>query len=182
MELLATGRIRGSFGVEGFVKVESFSGEYGHFLNFGTVFLRIPEKKIEKSIKTGWFTVEKVTVRSTDALLKLKGVDTPEVAKFLTGSEVLIPRDKAAALKKGEVYVSDLCNCYLVCEGTRMGKITSVAEGGGGYLLEILKEKTGKAPEAAAASVFYVPFNKEFIGTIDIKAGTVELMHRWILE
>lgn len=186
MELLATGRIRSPFGVEGFVKVESFSGEYEHFLNFDKIFLSIPEKKIEKGIKEGWFEVEKVTLRAADALLKLRGIDSPEAAKFLAGSELFIPRDKAAALKKGEVYVNDLCNCVLVCEGTRIGKITSVAEGGGGYLLEILKENfcenTGKTSEAAAGQVIYIPFNKEFIGNIDLKAGTVELMHRWILE
>ncbi len=185
MELLATGWIRGAFGLDGFVKVESFSGEYEHFLEFDTVFLQIPAKKIgEKNITEVRFEVEQTILRPTGALLKLKGIDTPEAAKVLAGSEVFIPRNKAAVLKKGEVYVHDLCNCYLVCEGTRIGKITSVAEGGGGYLLEILKEKdcAGKTSEAAAVSVFYVPFNKEFIGEIDIKAGTVELMHRWILE
>lgn len=184
MELLATGQIRGTFGVEGFVKVESFSGEYEHFLGFDRIFLRIPEKKVgENTLKEGWFEVEKTTIRHTDALVKLKGIDSPEAVKLLTGSEVFIPRNKASTLKKGEVYVHDLCNCYLVYEGSRVGKIISVAEGGGGYLLEVLPELgANKTSEVAMGSAFYVPFNKEFIGKIDIKAGTVELMHRWILE
>lgn len=179
MDLLATGRIRGTFGVEGFVKVESFSGEYEHFLGFDRVFLSISQEKLrEQKYKDGWFEIEEVNLRKADALIKFKGIDSPEAAKCLTGSELFIPRDKAAPLEEGEVYVHDLCNCDLVCEGTLVGKITSVAEGGGGYLLEI----AGKTSEAAAESSFYVPFNKEFIGKIDLKAKTVELMHRWILE
>lgn len=175
MDLLATGQIRGAFGVDGFVKVESFSGEYEHFLKFTQVFLSIPERKIKnKRAKEVRFEVEEVKIRKNDALLKLKGIDNPEAAKLLTGSEVFIPRDMASPLKKGEVYVYDLCNCHLVYEGKPIGKITSVVEGGGGYLLEI--------SEAAAEKVVYVPFNKEFIGKIDLKNKTVELMHLWILE
>ena len=175
MDLLATGQIRGAFGVNGFVKVESFSGEYEHFLRFTEVFLSIPKgKSKEKEPKQDRFEVEEIKIRSADALLKFKGIDSPEAAKLLTGSEVFIPRDMAPPLNEGEVYVRDLCNCNLVYKGTLVGKITSVVEGGGGYLLEI--------SEAAAAVPVYVPFNKEFIGTIDIEAGTAELMHRWILE
>ena len=179
MDLLATGQIRGAFGVNGFVKVESFSGEYAHFLKFTEVFLSIPKgKSKEKGPEEGRFTVEQVKLRRADALLKFKGIDSPEAAKLLTGSELFIPRDMAPPLNEGEVYVRDLCNCNLVCEGTLVGKITSVVEGGGGYLLEVSK----KTSEAAAAKTVYVPFNKEFIGNIDTKAGTAELMHLWILE
>lgn len=175
MELLATGRIVGTFGVDGFVKVESFSGEYGHFSKFTEVFLSIPKGKLkEKRVKEGWFKVENIKLRHADALVKFEGIDTPEAAKLLTGSEVSIPRHLASPLKKGEVYVYDLCNCNLVYEGKPIGKITSLVEGGGGYLLEV--------SEAAAARTVYVPFNKEFIGKIDINSQTVELMHLWILE
>nr|WP_255823007.1 hypothetical protein [Treponema putidum] len=97
MDLLATGRIRGTFGVEGFVKVESFSGEYGHFLLFDRVFLSIPQEKLkEQKYKDGWFEIEEVNLRKADALVKFKGIDNPEAAKSLTGSELFIPRDKAA--------------------------------------------------------------------------------------
>lgn len=106
--------------------------------------------------------------------MKFKGIDSPEAAKSLAGLQVFIPRDMASPLGEGEVYVKDLCNCNLVYQGTLIGNITSVAEGGGGYLLEI--------SEAAAGRTVYVPFNSEFIGKIDLNAKTAELMHLWILE
>ncbi len=175
MDLIATGRILKPFGVEGFVKVESFSGEFEHFLNFEKVFLKFPPNKLEReSQKDGWFEVEEVRLRFADALIKIKGIDSPEAAKSLAGSELFIPRDKASPLKKGEVYVKDLCNCVLVHKDSIIGKITSVAEGGGGYLLEVSEAATGK--------LVYIPFNKEFIGKISIDQKTVELMHLWILE
>lgn len=173
MELLATGKIRGTFGLDGFVKVESFSGEYEHFLNFKTVLIKFLKKRTDDR-KEAWFELDEVRLRTKDALFKFRGIDSPELAKELVGSEIFITRDMAPALNEGEVYVSDLCNCVLVNKGTLIGKITSVAEGGGAYLLEI--------SEAATGRTVYIPYNSEFIGNVDLKAKTVELMHLWILE
>lgn len=175
MEVIATGQIRGAFGLDGFVKVESFSGEYRHFPKLEKVFVAFPESKLkELKLADGWFEIENVKLRAADALLKIKGIDTPENAKSFSGAVLSVPRDMASPLKKGEFYIHDLCNCVLVYGETLVGKITSIAEGGGGYLLETL--------EAASGRTVYIPFNKEFIGNIDLKKRTVELMHLWILE
>jgi 16S rRNA processing protein RimM len=88
-------------------------------------------------------------------------------------------------LKKDEWYIADLLNCSLIYEGkddpatlnapTVVGTITDVLEGGGGYLLEV------SLSESCDRKVL-VPFNKQFIGKVDIKNKTVQLMHLWILE
>ncbi len=178
LDLLATGRVCKPFGLDGFVKVESCSGEFEHFLDFEKVFLKFlsksPKKQLLKGRQDDWFEVEEVRLRSMDALMKFKGIDTPEDAKTLTGAEMFIPRDKASPLEEGDLYVKDLCNCVLVHKDTEIGKITSVTEGGGAYLLEISEAATGKT--------LLVPFNKEFIGEINMENKTVELMHLWILE
>ena len=174
MEWLITGKVRGSFGLEGFLKVESASGEYEHFLKLKEIRLRLPRTHAEESAGEVPYQVEKCTVRTTDALLKLRGVDSPEAAKKLHGAEVLVPRDMACPLEKGEFYINDLCNSVLVYKGNTVGTITDVVEGGGGFLLELSEAATGRA--------VYIPFRSEFIGKINVHAKQVELMHRWILE
>ena len=173
MEWLITGKVRGSFGLEGFLKIESTSGEYGHFFSLKEIKLRFPHIHAEDAAGVP-YQVEACTVRTADALLKLRGIDSPEAAKKLHGAEVLVPRDMACPLEKGEFYINDLCNSVLVYKGNTVGTITDVVEGGGGFLLEL--------SEAATGRVVYIPFRSEFIGKINVHAKQVELMHRWILE
>ena len=174
MDWLITGRVRGTFGLEGFMKIESASGEYEHFLSLKEIKLRLPSKGTEQPHPDCSYQVEECVVRSEDALLKLRGIDSPEAAKKLHGAEILVPRDMACPLERGEFYINDLCNSVLVYKGNSVGTIADVVEGGGGFLLEV--------SEAATGRTVYVPFRSPFIGKINIPAKQVELMHRWILE
>jgi len=174
MDRLITGKVRGTFGVAGFVKIESCSGEYNHFFELKEITLRLPAHKTEKPSPEVSYRVEECVVRSTDALLKLRGIDSSEAAKKLCGADMLVPRDMACPLEGDEFYITDLCNSVLVYKGNAIGMIADVVEGGGGFLLEVSEAATGKT--------VYIPFHSKFIGKIDIPAKQVELMHRWILE
>jgi 16S rRNA processing protein RimM len=172
MERFVVGLVRSAFGLSGAFKFASTSGEYGHFANMTEVVLR--GKKGEKS-----YSVESVTLSGSYPFMKLAGVNSPEEAKLLGGSEILVPRDKACPLKEGEYYVEDLKGCVLVHESEAAGAIIGVVEGGGGSLLEV--RLSGGASGGESRAVF-VPFNKEFIGNVDLAARRVELKHLWILE
>ena len=174
MDWLITGRVRGTFGLEGFVKIESCSGEYEHFEDLKEIKLRPPCKQTEEQRPEISFQVEECVIRTADALLKLRGIDSPEAAKKLHGADILVPRDMACPLERGEFYINDLCNSDLVYKGNSVGTIADVVEGGGGLLLEV--------SEAATGRTVYIPFRSQFIGKINIPAKQVELMHRWILE
>lgn len=70
-----------------------------------------------------------------------------------------------------------------------VGTITDVLEGGAGYLLEVsLSENCTciedfvKYTSSGKLRTVLVPFVNEHIGKIDVKSGTVQLMHLWILE
>ena len=174
MDWLITGRVRGTFGLEGFIKIESCSGEYEHFLNLKEITLRLSCKEPEEQRPEFSYQVEECVIRNADALLKLRGINSPEAAKKLRGADILVPRDMACPLERSEFYINDLCNSDLVYKGNSVGTITDVVEGGGGFLLEVSEAATGKT--------VYIPFRSEFIGKINITAKQVELMHRWILE
>ena len=173
MDWLITGKIRGAFGLEGFIKIESCSGEYEHFFNLKEIMLQLPHQTEERSSPIP-YQVETCVIRSTDTLLKLRGIDSPEAAKKLHGADILVPRDMACPLDEGEFYITDLCNSVLVYKGNSVGTIADVVEGGGGFLLEV--------SEAATGRTVYIPFRSEFIGKVNIPDKQVELMHRWILE
>jgi len=174
---LVVGFIRGPHGYSGECKVESTSGEYEHFVNLKEVTLQHGE--LSKEAK-----VESVSLGNAVAYVKFYGIDSDEEIKKLNRWEILVPRKYCKPLKKDEWYIEDLRNCTLIYKGddpaaldapTNVGTITDVLEGGGGYLLEV------SLSESCDRKVL-VPFRKEFIGKVDVKNGTVQLMHLWILE
>ena len=193
MDRLVTGFVRSSHGLDGFVRVESSSGEVSHFANLEEVVLRTGGLGGSEKL----YTIETIEGHSQCLLIKFKGIDTPEAAKNLAGSELLVPRDKACQLDAGEYYVTDLCQCTLVYKNTPLGTITSVMEGGANDLLEVTlfegsvpekassvteTDKTVKSSKPTGKQVRLVPLSNEFVGKIDLKTQTIELMHRWILD
>ena len=165
-ERLVVGFIRGSHGFEGESKVESASGEYEHLLKLEEVTLQHGESSKEVKVESA-------------------GINSDTEIRKYNGWEILADRKYCKPLKKDEWYIADLQNCSLVYEGKDdpatsvapkvVGTITDVLEGGGGNLLEV------SLAESCDRKVL-VPFNKEFIGRVDIKNKTVQLMHLWILE
>ena len=153
MELIITGDITGTFGVDGFLKIVSSSGEYDHFSELKRVYVAFSKRKLSRK-KDGWFNVEAIRLIPSFVLLKLEGVDTLEEAKYFVGGEVQVERTEACALLENEFYACDVCCCVRV-------------------LLEVIKND-GKA--------CYVPFNNEFIGEVNITEKTIELKKDWVLE
>ena len=188
---MVVGFIRGSHGYSGECKVESASGEYEHLLKLKEVTLKYGDEQKETK-------VESVSLGNAVAYFKFEGINSDSDVKKYNRWQILVPRQYCKPLKKDEWYIEDLRNCSLVFGGDDpatldapavVGTITDVLEGGGGYLLEVsLSESCTcisdelKKNADGSARVVLVPFNKEHVGKVDVKHGTVQLMHLWILE
>lgn len=194
MEQLVVGIIRGSHGLSGNCKVESTSGEYGHFAGMREVTLR--KDGSERPCR-----IERVSAGDRVLYVKFAEIDSPEEARRFSGWEILAPREYACPCGEGEYYVEDLKQCSLVYAGGNagglaaeaapivVGSITDVLEGGAGDLLEVvLSESCGLLAENARKTAsggkrtVMVPFKKEFIGDVDIPGKKVQLMHLWVLD
>lgn len=165
-DLLAIGRLGSPHGVQGFLRVQSYSGEVAHFADLGEILLtREGERRTVR--------VEESRVSGPDVLLRLAGSACPEEARAWTGWEILVPRSRAAPLGPGEYYIADLAGCDLVFAGASVGTVEAVLEGGEAPLLEIRR---------TPARTVLVPFRKEFIGEVDTAGRRIELLADWILE
>ena len=162
---LVVGFIRGTHGFSGECKVESASGEYEHLLKLKDVTLRHGE--LLKETK-----VESVSLGNAVAYVKFAGINSDEDVQKYNKWEILAERKYCKPLGKDDPATLDAPGHH---KGDVLGKITDVLEGGGGYLLEV-------ALSDSCDRKVLVPFNKEFIGKVDVKNGTVQLMHLWILE
>lgn len=189
---LIVGFIRGSHGYSGECKVESASGEYEHLLNLKEVTLQHGNEKKETK-------VESVSLGCNTAYVKFAGINSDEDIRKYNRWEIVVPRKYCKPLKKDEWYIEDLRSCSLIYEEkgdsaslnapTIVGTVTDVLEGGAGYLLEVsisescncISEELKKTSSGKPRTVL-IPFNNEHVGKVDVKKGTIQLMHLWILE
>jgi 16S rRNA processing protein RimM len=170
-EKFIIGQVGAPFGIKGFVKVHSFSGETEHLLKLQSVIISMDGK--ERVIK-----IEESTPASPSVLMRFAGIDTPEAAKALNGALLIASRDQAAPLGKGEFYIEDLKGLQVITEdGEPIGCITDIIEGGGGDLAEI---------KLTSGEKRLVPFREEFLTRISPQCGTekgkVVLQNLWIID
>jgi len=165
--LFSLGLVGPPFGIRGFVKIKSFSGETDHFSLLDKVTLRSSEKEETRE-------VAEIAFSGKTLLMRFAGIENPETAILLKGAEIIAAREYAAPLKEGEFYVEDLKGLEVVnSEGEVLGHIANIVEGGGGNLAEILLLSGG---------IRLVPFRNEFFGDVDIQSGKIILNETWILD
>jgi 16S rRNA processing protein RimM len=159
METLACAKILSSHGIKGEFKVKSLSGETEHFF-------RLKEVYIERSGKTEKYAVESVKEANKSLLIKLKGIDNPELAKEFQGLEMRVERDKSCPVYDGEFYCTDLVDSVVMREKTELGKVKSIIDSGGRYILEV---------ENTDGHLTMIPFMKMFIEKVDLASHMILL-------
>ena len=168
-EKFVIGLIGSPFGVKGFVKVRSMSGEVDHLLKLKSVIINNEGKEQVLQIAESAPGGGMVPV----VLMRFAGIETPEAAKSLNGVQLLGSRDQAAPLKEGEFYIEDLKGLQVVTvNGEVVGQISDVVEGGGGELVEI---------ELINGEKKLIPFRDEFFKEVNPNKNLAILQELWIL-
>ena len=165
-QVLATGIVRAPHGVKGFVKVKPYSDDFQHFFS-------LKEVTLQREGKSRKVEIEQVQNHSGELLVKFKGIDSPEDARFISGWDILVPRQQASKLGKGEVYIADLPGMKLVYENEEVGEVVSTIEGAQALLLEVL---------ALDGKKYLVPYMKGiFVSDVDLENGTIKLLKKELL-
>ena len=173
------GLIGAPFGVKGFVRVHSLSGEIEHLL-------KLQSAVVNKDGRERIYQIAESSPAPPAVLIRFAGIDSPEKAKALTGAELITGREQAAPLNDGEFYIEDLKELQVFTEnGETIGRIMDIIEGGGGELVEILLANCQKR---------LVPFRREFFKEISLgdfavpyggnfgEKGRAVMQNLWILE
>ena len=161
---LATARIKRPHGVNGYLRLESFSGETKHLLKLKKIILEGESEKIH-------FTVEDSVMNGSSVLLKLEGIDTPEAGRRYSNWTVWVDRKKAAARKRKEYYAADLTGCAVMDNGECVGKIEAVSDTDSTAYIEI-RDLSGET--------YILPFSERYFGKVDLRKKKVELNGPWL--
>jgi len=154
---VCVGAIAGSFGVRGEVRLKSFCATPEDLASYGPLSVEDGTRRFDvtltRPVKSGFAA-------------KLSGVVTKEAADALRGTRLYAPREALPSLPDDEFYHSDLLGLSVQdTGGETLGKIAAVLNHGASDLLEV----RGKALKGSAL----IPFTREIVPTIDLKAGRV---------
>jgi len=161
----AVGVVTGTHGVGGELKVKCLSGEPDHVASLREAVFRLGG--MDKRLR-----IAGTRPHPHGLIMAIEGVDTPELAQRLVGSEIWMPRALAVPLVADEYYTADLCRCVLWYGEKEIGPVRSVWDGGPAQLLEV----------QTAERTILVPFTGHFIGKVELDRGRIELLEGEILE
>ncbi|MEX2240057.1 MAG: ribosome maturation factor RimM [Burkholderiales bacterium] len=148
------GRVAGSYGVRGWVKVA-------------------PQKGVAEALvaaKQWWLDgkacrVEEAKVHSATVIAKLAGVETREQALALKGTKILVARSALPDKDDGRYYLADLVGLEVVNgEGWKLGVVRQWLTNGPQDVMEVVGDRVRLVPWVAAV-----------VKAVDLEAGRIEV-------
>lgn len=155
---LETGKIVGTHGIRGMVRVQAWS-DSGEFLtNFNRFFLTPNGDNELKSVK--------IQPHGGVVLVAFKGINTVEQAESLRGKTLYISRDDIT-LPEGRYFIDDLMGCEVfdADSGEKYGEISEVSQTGANDVWHI---KSGEKE-------YLLPAIDEVIVTVDPQNERLEI-------
>ena len=126
------GRIAGPYGVRGFARVQVYTEAIDSLLDFD-------EWLIGRQGRWESRKVAEAVVHGDGLVARLEGIDTPEAARALRGSDVAILRGDLPPPEADEVYWVDLVGCEVVNRnGVNLGRVSSLLETGANDVLVVV--------------------------------------------
>ena len=152
--MIEFGRVAGSYGVRGWVKVV------------------VDEPEVLARQPSWWlggaeYTVKETKHHSGTLLARLEGIDSPEQAKALKGKAISIARPEAGA---GRYYWSDLVGLEVVNEqGVVLGMVKQMSSNGAHDVMEVsVMEVTGERTRL-------LPFVPAYVKQVDLQKKRIEV-------
>ena len=162
--LVCMGQFGSTYAVQGWLKLQSFSDPDDGILSYQP-----------------WYTKEKQPLNIEQSrrhgrgfVVKVRGIDNPEMARALIGKEVFVPRDQLPELAPGEYYWADLLGLKVINRaGRQLGKVEEMMETGANDVLVVKPDQAGKAN-------ILIPYvMQRYIDSVDLAAQTIQVDWDW---
>ncbi len=165
--MLAVGKFLSTFGVKGFIKLRSYSGNIEHLATIKMFYTSVVSTNQIDSAKS--YEIETWHIQGNKTIrCKILGFDSPESVHCFVGQNMYVPRAQATRCEKGEYYISDLIGMHVMHIGKMIGVITAIFTDTYVPLLEITihhnSERTYADSNKKSKPVKkLIPFMKRFV-------------------
>ena len=150
------GRILGPFGIQGWVRLRTFTETPDGLAGHPAWWLRT---------KSGWRSavLEDFKVRPAAVSAKLEGVDDRSAAELLGGLDIAVTRDDLGQAQEGEFYWVDLVGLAVTnLQGVALGQVEELLRTGGSDVLVVRGERER-----------LIPFIADFVKSVDREAKRI---------
>lgn len=155
---IVVGKIGSSFGVNGWVKVHTYTEFDANILEYSPWYLNTPEQPEEPII------IEDGRTHGNGIIVKFSGIDTPEAVRLLTGKLIHIKRSQLPNLDAEEYYWSDLEGLTVINQdGTTLGKVSYLIETGANDVLVVKGQTEIAIPYLPGSVILRVDLEKREI-------------------
>ena len=121
-ETVIMGRFAKPYGVRGWVKVVSFTDPIENLLDY-----KIWQVQRHKAWQM--LTIQNGEICAPFLIVKIEGIENPEIARYYTNGLIAIEREALPSLKEGEYYWSDLIGLHVISiSGLNLGTIASLVK------------------------------------------------------
>mgnify|MGYP002629144287 FL=1 len=140
-EFVVMGKVVGSHGIKGWLKIQPFTEETETLSGFPVWFISKDEKTWDE------FKVEESTIQGRTVLSKIERINDRNEADRLRGYLIAIRKNDLPVLNKGEYYWSDLIGLEVKNEvGFSFGVVDAIMETGSNDVLVLKGEKDTLIP------------------------------------
>lgn len=138
--MVTLGRILGPWGVEGWIKVLSFTDPLENIVNFPSwILCRSGKRRVER--------VEDGRRHGNHVVAKLASSGDREAAAALAGAEIMVERASLAPCEEGEYYWTDLEGLrVLTSAGEELGRVERLFETGSNDVMVVRGERERLVP------------------------------------
>ena len=139
-KFVTLGRVSGLFGVNGWIKVHSYTEPRASIVGFDAWVLRMNSAEQTVELEGG-------REQGRTVVAKLKGVVDRDQAAALVGADILVERDALAPCEPGEYYWTDLEGLDVVTvQGESLGRLEYLFETGGHDVMAVEGERSRLIP------------------------------------
>ncbi len=159
-ERVCLGAIAGAHGVEGLVRIKSFTEKPADIGAYGPLSDEAGERRFALS----------VTGRAKGVVLaRIDGVTNRTQAEALKDTRLYLPRAALPAPAADEYYYADLVGLAVeLPDGTAVGTVLGVDNFGAGDVLDVATRRPG-----AGGAVVAVPFTRAAVPVVDLDGGRI---------
>lgn len=160
---LTIGKIIGTHGLDGEVRMAVLTDQRDHLEELTTVFLGDDERTAR---------LRHVRFHGDTALVSFEGINTVEDAQSMRGLTVKIPGTDARQLEDGEYFVYQLIGLVASTpDGEKLGIVVDLIETGAHDVLVIAPE--GAPASRSPANELLIPNQESYVQDVDPESGTI---------
>lgn len=158
-DIVKLGHVTGVYGVQGWVKVHSYTDPADSIGHYNPWLVRIGDEWRETGVRDA-------RRHGKAVIAQLEGYEDRDAARALVGAEIAVRRDQLAEIPEGEYYWADLVGLKVVTvSGTELGVVDHLIETGANDVLVVVGERER-----------LIPFVRgEVIAAVDLERGEMRV-------